>query len=320
MTGGGRSGMTWAGLQQRARLMAAIRDYLSAAGVLEVDTPLLRGTCASDPHIPETPVLGQGRAAYLQSSPEALLKCFLAEFGKPVFQLGRVYRAGEVGRLHQPEFTMLEWYRPGWSMVALMQEVGEVVRLAAPRLPDEFSTLDWTTCFQAGVGVSPTADASVLRARAASLGLSNDLLQSLDASGLRDLLFSHAVQPQLGAEAPIFLDGFLAADAAFSRLDPNRPDRARRFELYWRGVELANGGEELTEAVEWRRRAECDNKRRILAGRSSLPVDTDWEAALKQGMPPSSGVALGLDRLLMLAVDADRLQSVMPFAQPAESD
>lgn len=314
MTGAGRSGTTWQTLERRAGLLRDIRAYFAAAGVLEVDTPLLRTTCASDPHIPETPVLGQGQSAYLQSSPEGLLKALLAEFGRPVYQLGHVYRAAEVGRRHQPEFTMLEWYRPGWSMQALMDEVGTILRLAAPAHSAPIRSTDWSHCFEAATGIAASSGSDALYRRASALGHSTALLDQLDEGGLRDLLFSHCVQPTLGRSGPEFVTGFLAGDAAFARLDPKRPGHALRFELYWQGVELANGGEELTDAQTWLDRAARDNMQRAACGASRIPRDDDWLWALRRGLPACSGVALGVDRLLMLAIGATSIQSVVPFA------
>jgi len=315
VAGAAGSGLDWAMLERRGRLMEAIRAYFSAAGVLEVDTPMLRRTCASDPHIPETPVQRMGeQPAYLQSSPEALLKCLVAEHGRPIYQLGHVYRAGEVGHWHQPEFLMLEWYRPGWGMQALMDEVLAVLRLAAPALESATALCDWGRCFEQQTGVPADSTPAVLRERAGQLGFSAELTGALDAGGLRDLLFSHCVQPMLGRDGPQFVTGFLADDASFARLDPEHPERALRFEVYWKGVELANGGEELTDASVWRQRASRDHAERRARGAAPIPLDTDWQRALEQGLPACSGVALGVDRLLMLAAGADSIQAVVPFA------
>ncbi|WP_348673139.1 amino acid--tRNA ligase-related protein, partial [uncultured Abyssibacter sp.] len=135
------------------------------------------------------------------------------------------------------------------------------------------------------------------------------------SSGLRDLLFSHCVQPGLGRDGPVFLTGFAAADASFARLDPADETRALRFELYWSGVELANGGEELTDPAQWRQRADRDRARRCALGLPAVPPDEDWAAALDTGLPAASGVALGVDRLLMLAEGCRSITEVAPFAR-----
>jgi len=309
-----RSGLSWERLSRRATLLATIRAYFAEQGVLEVDTPLLRATCASDPLIPATATVGDAGPAFLQSSPEALMKCLLAEHRRPIYQLGKVYRHGEIGRLHQPEFTMLEWYRPGWSMRSLMDEVATIVRLASSGA-DGFATLDWRAAFREGVGIDPLSDRATLARRAAALNVSRDLLDGEDPSGLRDLLFSHCVQPGLGRDGPVFLTGFAAADASFARLDPADETRALRFELYWSGVELANGGEELTDPAQWRQRADRDRARRCALGLPAVPPDEDWAAALDTGLPAASGVALGVDRLLMLAEGCRSITEVAPFAR-----
>lgn len=317
----GASGLSWQCLERRAALVARLRSHFASTDALEVDTPALRATCASDPNIPAMTAADGG---FLQSSPEALLKALVAEHGRAVYQLGHVYRAGEFGRLHQPEFLMAEWYRPGWSMVQLMAEVETVVRLAgdgdgngaADMDVTEFGVVDYTTVFTAATGVLPHASVDQLATAAASAGLS---LQGgadacMDASVLRDLLFSQCVQPDLGRQSPVFVTGYPAADASFARLDPEAPSRALRFELYWRGVELANGGEELTDPQVWCARAAADMAKRRQRGDPPPPLDVDWQAALERGLGPCSGVALGVDRLLMLAIGATTVQSVMPFA------
>ena len=310
----GRSGLSWERLRQRADLMAAIRAYFAACGVVEVDTPSLRITCASDPHIPALAVGEAAEPEFLQSSPEALMKCLLAEHGRPIYQLGKVYRAGELGRLHQPEFTMLEWYRPGWSMQNLMDEVVAILRLVEPAVT-QVDTVDWRSVFVDHTGLEPEADRHALAQRAAGLGVSRQLLETADPRALRDLLFSHCVQPTLGQDRPVFVTGFPAEEAAFARLDPADDTRALRFELYWAGVELANGGEELTELDAWRRRASADLEYRRRAGLPVMAIDADWVAALELGLPAASGVALGVDRLLMCALGANAVGHVMPFAR-----
>lgn len=307
---------SWQRLAARAALLAALRAHFAETDALEVDTPVLRRTAVSDPHIAPVAAVVAGEPAYLQSSPEALMKALVARHGQAIYQLGHVYRDGEAGRLHRPEFTMLEWYRPGWSMARLMREVETLVGLACTRqsIARGFPVLDYQACFETAVGIPATASPAALRQAVQAHGIDWPGSGHAAASALRDVLFSHCVQPGLGAEQPVFVAGFPASEASFARLDPKDSRRALRFELYWRGIELANGGEELTDLDAWQRRAHADRATRKQHGAQPPPMDAEWHAALAQGLPACAGVALGVDRLLLCAVDAPELSAVMPFA------
>ncbi|MBF0626173.1 MAG: EF-P lysine aminoacylase GenX [Magnetococcales bacterium] len=291
-------------LVARARILDAVRAFFRQRGVLEVETPQLARAVAPEPHIDPLPC----RDGFLLSSPEPFLKRLLAAGSGPVFQLGKVFRAGEVGRLHNPEFTLLEWYRPGWSLAALMDEVAELVQAIAPRPPAAMMT--YRELFRRHAGVDPF-DAPLDRLAAAA---PSPPPIGLDRDGLLDWLLVERIEPALmAAGGLLFVTAYPASRAAMACIDPGPPPVAQRFELYLDGVELANGYQELTDAAEQRRRLEQANAHRRAQGLAPLPIDGFFLEALAAGLPPCAGVALGVDRLVMAALGKGRLAEVLAF-------
>jgi lysyl-tRNA synthetase class 2 len=303
-------------LRARAQLYGAIRHYFGSRGVLEVETPILSAGATVDPNI-DSFRTGEpgGREWWLQTSPEFAMKRLLAAGSGPIWQIARVFRREEAGRHHNPEFSMLEWYRPGWDHHALMDEVEALLRAAGLPGGPAWERLSYREAFLRHAGLDPfEAGADALRqACAARMNLSGGLLQAADRDTWLDLLMSGVVGPRLGLESPLFLHDFPASQAALARVRPGSPPLAERFELFWKGIELANGFHELTDAAEQRRRFEQDRARRIAAGREAPPYDTRLIAALEAGMPGCAGVALGLDRLLMLLLGLPELGDVLAF-------
>jgi lysyl-tRNA synthetase class 2 len=313
-------------LAQRAALMARVREFFAARGVLEVDTPLLVNAPVSDVHIHSATVrvAPDAPSFFLHTSPEYAMKRLLAAGCGDIFQVCHVVRGFESGRLHNPEFTLVEWYRLGFSLEQLMGEVDELVRvmlgLAATRRRTEHLT--YREAFVRELSLDPlTASAAQLAQAAAPLGLSapgsTAAATDTDPAGARDelleLLMGARVGPRLGQSALTFVRGYPATQAALARLDPADPRTARRFELYCDGIELANGFHELASAPEQRARFAADNAERARRG---LPVHAPDErllAALAAGLPDCAGVALGFDRTLMLAAQAACLDEVLPF-------
>jgi lysyl-tRNA synthetase class 2 len=310
-----RPGVSRTVLAARAALLARTREFFAARGVLEVDTPLMVNAPVTDVHIHCARVqLGAGAAPlYLHSSPEYAMKRLLAAGSGDIYQVCHVVRAEESGRWHNPEFTLIEWYRVGASLASLMDEVEALVRLllgagARARVGERLS---YREAFLRELQLDPfTAPQAALAAAAQPLGLSA-------AAGERDewleLLMGARVGPRLGRGALTFVHGYPASQAALARLDPHEPRAAQRFELYCDGVELANGFHELAAAAEQRARFERDNAERR---RRQLPVaaaDERLLAALACGLPDCAGVALGFDRTLMLALGASHIEDVLPF-------
>lgn len=311
-----RPGATLAVLRERARLHAILRSFFAGRGVLEVETPLLCATTATDRHLASFTVGGR----FLQTSPEFAMKRLLAAGSGPVFQLCKAFRAGDEGARHNPEFSLLEWYRPGFSLDELMAETEALLCLALGDVLS-FERCDRTTyraLFVARFGINPHAVATdTLRGLVrdeTTFGAAGDL----DATSCLDLLFAGCIEPGLGHTRPLFVQGFPAAQAALARIHvDDAGDRvAARCEVYVRGMELANAYHELTDAGEQRRRFLADNEARAVLGLPRLPVDERLLAALAYGLPDCSGIALGIDRLLMLRTGARTLDEVLAFAAP----
>jgi lysyl-tRNA synthetase class 2 len=274
-------------LETRARLLHEVRAFFHGRGVLEVQTATLGGATATDPAVESFQVDGVG---YLQPSPEYQLKRLLAAGAPSLYQLGPVFRAGESGRRHNPEFVMLEWYRLGFSDVELMKEVADLVDLILG--PSEYRTL---------------AYAEVVSLAGEQLAVPADL----SPRELLDLRFSVGIEA-LGP-GRVFVTDYPSDQAALARLRDEDTTVAARFELVVDGLELANGYHELGNPDELRRRFQRDLDVRFLAGQHQPAVDEKFLAAMKAGLPDCAGVALGFDRLLMLKLGADHLADVMAF-------
>jgi len=291
-----------------------------------VETPLLARAVVVEETIDPIPcrvrVPGSGDVpldAWLVASPEASMKRLLAAGSGPIWQLGRAFRDGERGAKHLPEFTILEWYRPGFDHHALMAEVGDLLAT----LLDGFVTVGsavkrtYRKVFQEHAGIDPhTAGPADLRRAAERLGVAVPAgLAAEDRDGWLDLLLVAAIEPELGREAPLFVFDYPASQAALARVrrDEGGTIVGERFELYFRGLELANGYHELADAAEQERRFEAANRARVAAGRPALPIDRALLAALAAGLPPCAGVAVGFDRIVMLACGADRIDDAVAF-------
>ncbi len=303
-----------AALRARAELLARVREFFAARDVLEVETPLLCSNGVTDPAI-EPLIVERGAsliaARFLQTSPEYAMKRLLAAGSGPIYQVARAFRDGEAGSRHNPEFSLLEWYRPGFDHHQLMTEVAALVTHCLGAKPVEHHA--YRDLFSAELGLDPlTASLDQLQARAR---------ESLDVGALSgdrdmwlDLLMSHLVEPTLADRGLCFVYDYPASQAALARLEEKAGQLVgQRFELYVDGVEVANGYCELTDAAEQRQRFAADNERRREHGLAERPVDEMLLAALEAGMPDCSGVALGLDRLLMLAIGQSDIRQVLAF-------
>ncbi len=295
-----------------------MRAFFAARGVLEVDTPILGAATATDPHLASlssrvSAVGGQAeRTMYLQTSPELAMKRLLAAGSGPIYQICKCFRDGEAGRLHNPEFTMLEWYRPGFDHQRLMDEVDELVQTVLCRPAGE--RLSYREALGRVTGLDPlTAPTAALTERARALIAAPPALSEDDRDGWLDLILTHLVEPGLGRGRPTFVVDFPASQAALARIRPDQPPVAERFELWVDGVELANGYHELSDAGEQRRRCESHLAARGRLGLPAVPVDERTLAALEHGLPACAGVALGFDRLVLLAVGAASLAEILAF-------
>ena len=301
-------------LRRRAELLATIRRFFAARDVLEVETPLLASTGITDPSIEPLTVergVSLPQSRYLQTSPEYAMKRLLAAYGDPVFQIARAFRDGEVGSRHNPEFTLLEWYRPGFDHHRLMTEVAEL--LVACIGDREVQKISYRQLFLDRLQLDPfTVPVTQLR-QVAGRHLDVTSLDG-DRDMWLDLLLSHVLEPQLVNQGLCFIYDYPASQAALARIvEADGALVGQRFELYVDGLELANGYFELTDATEQRRRFEQDNARRRERGQTERPLDERLLAALAHGMPECSGVALGVDRLLMLASGVSDIRDVLVF-------
>ena len=311
-----RPGVGQGALQARAALLAAIRAFFAGRGVLEVETPLLCSHGITDPAI--EPLLVSGGLSvgagtrYLQTSPEYAMKRLLASGSGPIYQICKAFRDGEAGSRHNPEFTLLEWYRPGMDQHQLMAEVAALVCTCLGERP--WQALSYRDLFRQSIGVDPFADSlATLRQR---------VHETVDVGALTgdrdlwlDLLLTHAVEPWLARQGLCFVYDYPPSQAALARLvERDGHTVGERFELYVDGIELANGYHELGDAAEQRARFEDDNRRRQARGLLQRPLDEALLAALAAGLPDCSGVALGVDRLLLLATGETDIRRLLAFS------
>ena len=301
-------------LQGRARLLAGTREFFARRGVLEVQTPILSAAGISDPQIEslQTRIAGRPGSWYLNTSPEFAMKRLLAAGSGDIYQVCKVFRDGEIGRWHEPEFTMLEWYRVGFDDQALMDEVAE---LLATLLPGQLGAPERLTYRQAvlrhaGVDIHMATDEE-LAAAARRAGI--DCRSDLHRDARLDLLMSLVVSPKLGRGRATFICDYPASQASLARIKPGEPPVAARFELYLQGIELANGFHELTNPREQRGRFEQDLAVRRQRGLPTPPTDEYLLAAMAAGVPDCAGVALGFDRLVAVALGADALTQALSF-------
>jgi len=310
-------------LRRRAALTVATRAFFSARGYTEAETPYAVLAPGEEVHLRAFRTVrehpdGRSHPLWLHTSPEFAMKRLLVGGSGPIFQLARVWRNGEGSALHSPEFTMLEWYRPGADIAGLMDETEALLRAVLPPVVtcrgvrtslDGFERMTVADAFARHVGADVLGTAGDAPALAAAAGARLRPGETWEDLFFRLLL--ERVEPRIGRDRPTFLTHWPAAQAALARRDPADPRVAERFELYLCGIELANAFVELTDAAEQRARFLADRARRQAASGPDWPMDEDFLAALEHGMPPAAGIALGFDRLAMIAAGADRIGQVL---------
>lgn len=308
--------------QRRARMLATVREFFSNRNVLEVDTPALNRTTASDPHIRSCrcDVSGYGER-FLQTSPESYMKRLLAAGYPDIYSICRVFRDGELGCLHQPEFTMIEWYRLGFDLDEIIGETTSLIvaSIERPSLRDA-REFEYRDAFAEFAGVDPAT--ATINELASASGADSSLLASIgnDRNAWLDLLLSTKVAPRFPGDRLTVLRHYPASQAALARICPRDRTVADRFEVFFGSMEVANGFVELRDVAEQRRRIEADNAVRRSMGTETVPVDEALLAALAAGLPACAGVAAGLDRLLMAALGRSDIRDVLAFAFDADGD
>ena len=309
-------------LQLRARLNALVRQFFAERGVLEVETPILSAAGNTDPNIESFTAAFSGhvdagaRERWLRTSPEYPLKRLLAAGVGDCYELGRVFRNGEAGGRHNPEFTMLEWYRVGWDHRHLMEETIALVEaaLALVGRRAEVVVESYRQLFLDELGLDPIhAPIDELRVPLAEYGIGPD---GLGRDDWLDLLITHKLQPAFPRDRITVVHDYPASQCALAKIRPGDPPMAERFELFLGRYELANGYHELNDGAEQRRRFERDNAMRRERGLREVPMDEHLLAVL-DAMPDCAGVALGMERLLMCLAGTDAIADVLafPFAE-----
>ncbi len=313
-----RSTATIESLEVRAQLLKKLRTFFDQLGFTEVQTPVLSRHTVIDRHIDPILVAMEKSESnrtldwYLQSSPEAAMKRLLACGMKKIYQVGPVFRAGEIGRLHNPEFTLAEWYRVDDDLEAGLQLLDELTQALLGTPPCH--RIPFADAFQLAIGIDVlNASVSELADRAIQLKLVDTPNWSDDWDDWVNMLFSIAVQPTLGHATPTLVTHFPASQAALARLAKEDSRLAERFELFYQGVELANGYHELLDPAVLRERNRKANFDRVRDGKDTLPEESYLLDAMDSGLPASTGCALGFDRVVMLACRANHIQEVIAF-------
>ena len=297
-------------LNMRAELNARIRAFFQIRNVIEVETPVLNRYAVTDLHIDS---IATENSKYMHSSPEYAMKRFLAFHKCDIYQLCKVFRANESGRQHSDEFTMLEWYRVSWTYKDLMKEVAEIIIALVSDYIEPLDTdyISYQKIFKkyAGIDIQTANQADFLQVCGDH---SIKLNSALSTAQFQDLVLDQVIIPKLEKRRMTFIFDFPAEQAALAKLNDQKC--AERFELYFGGVELANGFQELTDAQEQLSRFEEDNRQRLLANKKAIEIDVEFIAALEYGLPESAGVAIGIDRLLMVMLGAKDIKNVISFS------
>lgn len=314
--------LTWENAQKRAEIIAQIRKFFSARNVVEVETPALSLSTVTDVHLEalsckyhflSDSTMDHACTLYLQTSPEFHMKRLLASGYGCIFQIAKAFRHEEAGRYHNAEFTMLEWYRLGFDHFALMQEVSALLQAILHCNPP--TQISYQQVFIEQLNVDPllASREQLLDIINAHNKMSDWLAVEQDIDILLQFIFSELIEVKIGITAPCFVYNFPRSQAALAQICPDDDRVAQRFECYYQGVELVNGFNELTDGPKQLKRFQEDNAIRASVGKDSRVIDKHFMAALEHGLPQCSGVALGLDRLVMLALKADHIEQVMSF-------
>ena len=299
-------------LRARAAMLAEVRAFMSLRSVMEVDTPSLGQFAITDPNIELFEVATPDGTRFLQSSPEYAMKRLLASGSGDIFQLGKVFRSGEHGGRHNPEFVMLEWYRVDWTHYQLMREVAELIAETLRLSTWQIWSLDALLDHFCQINLH---DAAELELKVAAENAGIDVVGDLDKLDYLDLLMTHVVEPGIASWGLVFIVDFLEQQAALSRIiERGGNSVAARFEAYVHGVELANGYWEESDPNILTKRFEADNGLRASRGQPVREIDERLISASRAGVPDCAGVAVGFDRLLMLAQGRSELSQVMPFS------
>ncbi len=312
-------------LLERALMLKNIRAFFDDRGIIEVETPLLSQYSTTDPHLDSLRSRFRDQSCYLNTSPEYAMKRLLADGKKPIYQICKAFRDDELGPNHNPEFTMLEWYQPDYDSVKLMAELAELVtnlcRLSKSSVMDkvQFESLSYQQVFEDFVGINPhqiTSRECYQLAKSNNIEIPQGLGPADEVNNWLDWLLTQRVLPAFKKDGFTFLYDYPASQCALAKIAKNEQQVpvAKRFELFFGEIELANGFHELTDAAEQLKRFQFENRMRKQAGKEQGQIDENFIAALNHGLPECSGVAVGLDRLLMVLTKHSSIDQVLSFS------
>lgn len=314
---GWETGMSWQVAQEKAKLLNKIRLFFEHRSIVEVETPLLSQGTVTDVHLEAflcryNFLMKGSKDYYLQTSPEFAMKRLLASGYGSIYQICKAFRHEEHGRQHNPEFSIIEWYRIDFDHHDLMREIEEL--LIELLSCTHVEKITYQAAFIQYVGIDPL---TVTKSSCISLIKQNEIFDSWladeDLDTLLQYIFSQLIEPKIGIVTPCFVYSFPSSQSSLAKLNDKDPRVANRFECYYQGIELLNGFEELTDADQQYQRFVKDNEQRLIRGLPTMPIDTNFISALQHGMPACAGVALGFDRLLMLITNAKHIDEVLAF-------
>ncbi|MCP4296120.1 MAG: EF-P lysine aminoacylase GenX [Proteobacteria bacterium] len=303
-------------LQKRADLLRQIRDFFHQKVVLEVETPCLVSYPTIDRNLDSFEVHQTGVTKFLITSPEYHMKRLLAAGSGSIYQICKCFRAGETGRYHNPEFTMIEWYRTEWDHQQLMKEVDELLQITLKTNPAYYTTYE--DVFKEKLGINPfefCSDEFIELCRQKDIIPPEDLLRKEgNFRDQLDFLMAMLVEPQLGLDAPVIVEGFPSFQSSLAQTDWKDRKKSCRFEVYYKGLELGNGYSELRDGNEQKCRMEKENRYRAREGKPMLALDPGLQAAMDSGLPKCAGIAMGFDRLLLLSQKRSSIDEVQSFS------
>ncbi len=314
------STLDWQTAKQRALVLQKIRSFFLEKNIIEVETPILSQGTVTDVYLEPLTCSydflkkdNHSQQLYLQTSPEFAMKRLLASGFGDIYQICKAFRHEEQGQYHNPEFTILEWYRLGFDHLQLMREVGELLTLILAC--EKPLKITYQQIFMDHVAVDPlsASSADLLNVLKKHEKLSDWLVNDKDRNVLLQVILSEIIEPHIGNDRPWFIYNFPSSQASLAKISPQDHRVAERFECYFKGVELVNGFHELTNAKTHLERFKQDNLQRKHKGLVEKPIDNNFITALESGLPNCAGVALGIDRLIMLACKANRIEEVISF-------
>ncbi len=301
-----------ADLKFRANILANIRDFFAQKNIFEVETPLMCSAPVTDPFLDALTIQYHHKTWYMQTSPEYAMKRLLCAGSGSIYQMCKAFRSDEMGKYHHPEFTMLEWYHIGFNHHDLMLEMDEFLQYVIQTKPAR--TLSYQQLFEKYLNINPhiISDTELNIIAQEKCNIQDD--KKLDRDDYLNLLLTHVIEPELKSELnPIFIYDYPASQCALAKIRQGTSSVAERFEVYFQGIELANGYHELTQSSEQKKRFNQDLEKREKLTYPIVPIDHYLLSAMENGLPDCAGVALGVDRLVMIAAQKQNISDIMAF-------